>query len=799
MYKKIYYADFKDLDNNNIKLEIYKNTDNNVTASELILDSDAISIDYQGDDDVFYPLKCSGCKVSILTKTLLTDLYSGKANEIYCKVFRNGSLFWFGYITPNIYNSDYVDEYNKLELEFIDVISNLDNYNYTYINGAQAISSFYEIIMHILGKLDTDQVITRVYLHKTKKLNSSFDLLNNMFINERNFFDEDDEAEKCKDVLEYIASYLGMTLLQFEDKLYLLDYEAFKSNNTAFLTYNRTNTNTGNVTISQPTLNINSNVFEANGSISLNDIYNKIVVIGNNNPIDDVIPELFDEDDLINQNENPNKYWETQETIDNVNYTLLTAYFKSQNNWKYMKAKNGILSEMEIGDEITSDNVNNINQGVWWQKVDSYKNSDGEPSSLSWKEYLTFFARTSFSWTPYDEVYLELNNDNLMLFKGGYFIMNLTYKMSKYPTAHEPKKTGDDKYFKNKYNTGFTDTWIPCRLAIGDHYYDGEQFLPYTNYYNKVSRGYYKNVSGAAHYSGQKWFCYVDSYGYRRFVTQSEYNALPSSTEKYSDYCITNDMHYFTNDAGDKVFTTTEYYYECLLQDRFFLVHINKEDDKIFDEEKKLTNTVSYKMNLVDSEDGVAIPIPSDLILHGKMTFQLYKPNHLCDQPCWATSDGSDWCYGFHFSDLVFKYTTDKYAVDLFSGKRYELDQKYENEIDTDNVTEFDDIELRINTYNAHAGSYSYVISKNSDDYDYVNQITNTNTDESAISEEHIINKYSSYYSVPKFIYSNTLRGATQITPFTKYHENTLNKNFIGNSLTYNLATNSIDISSNEE
>lgn len=255
-------------------------------------------------------------------------------------------------------------------------------------------------------------------------------------------------------------------------------------------------------------------------------------------------------------------------------------------------------------------------------------------------------------------------------------------------------------------------------------------------------------------------------------------------------------MYYFERN-GEKIYTTEEYYFECFLRDRFLLVHKNKEGDKIFDDDKQLTNTVSYKMNLVDSEDGIAIPLP-DNVVQGELTFELYRPNHLGKQPCYATDGGSAFCYAFHFSDLSLKYTTDKYSVNMFTGKKYELDQKYENEIDSDNVTEFEDIELRINTYNEHAGSYSYVISKTGNKYDYVGELLNKNTSKSTLSEEHIIDKYSKYYSTPKLIYNNTLKDADKVTPLTKYYENTLDTTFIGNTLIYNLSNNSVDVTINE-
>lgn len=451
----IYYSNFKDFNNNDIRLEIYK--DSTDTTKELLLASDAITIRYEGENDIFKPLKCSGCTISILTKELLDNLYSGKGKEIYCKIFRGGKLFWFGYITPNIYSSDYVDEYNLLQLEYIDIISILGNYNFTYTTGKKQVTSFYNIITHILNKVDKDKIINSIYVQDSRAINNNPDLLNNLYINERNFFDESDEAEKCKNILEYIAAYLGMTLVQYEDKLLFVDYE---STTNKFIAYNRTDNTVSNKTITVNTVNINSSIYESNATISMNDIFNKIIVIGNNNPIGNMIPDIFD--DLVNYNVDQNKYYTTQETIDKVDYTLLTALFKSENNYNAL-APNNILGD--IG-EITINNVNNIIKGAYWQKVDSYKDEDGEPSTLRWKEYLTFYDNAIYK---VDANFLSIKNKEMVIFKGGYLIANLTYKMSGHHLAHNVKTTKAlnstyDNFTKTKYNDGFKDTWIPCRL-----------------------------------------------------------------------------------------------------------------------------------------------------------------------------------------------------------------------------------------------------------------------------------------------------------------------------------------------
>ena len=60
----------------------------------------------------------------------------------------------------------------------------------------------------------------------------------------------------------------------------------------------------------------------------------EFTVTNSNNTI---IPEWNDEDDIINQNADANKYYESTRDISGKNYTLLNAFFKSKNNWDWNK------------------------------------------------------------------------------------------------------------------------------------------------------------------------------------------------------------------------------------------------------------------------------------------------------------------------------------------------------------------------------------------------------------------------------------------------------------------------------
>ncbi|WP_321426407.1 hypothetical protein [uncultured Bacteroides sp.] len=474
MYRLRYYSTFKDINNNTIRLEIYKDSEETVTAEELILSADAVSIEYSSDD-LFKPLKQSGCSINVLTGKVLTDLYTGKLNDVTIKIYKNDSLFWFGYLTPNLYSSEFSTDYDLLTLEFIDSVAQLENTKYSYIASKGIIRSFYEIITYIMDKIDTGKAISKIYLQSALQINSSDDLLNSLMIQERNFFDEEDEAQTCKEVLEDILSYLGMSLIQFEDKFLILDYEAIKAGNYSFVVYDRTAGTNATVTLPSDVRNLLSiGIYEANASISLGNVYNKINLISNNNSIDNLIPDLFDEDDLVNQNTDANKYYEKTES----DYTYLTAYFKSKANWFTFQI-DGILGGNNIP-EITADNVNTVNFGAFFQKNDSYKTADGEPAGLSWTDYLTMAGEkfSLFGQAPIKPdwgSFLSLVGSDRVIFKGGYFIININFKLSQNAIADDSIVSNDAVYYDGKYSIGFKDTKFACRLKIGDYYWTGEK------------------------------------------------------------------------------------------------------------------------------------------------------------------------------------------------------------------------------------------------------------------------------------------------------------------------------------
>jgi hypothetical protein len=782
---------FKDIDENTIEIEIYKNFEDAATTvapSELQCSADAVFINYESDDDIFKPIKCSDCQINIVTNKILTDLYTALKNEIYCLIKKNGKTIWCGFSVPCLYQSDYDNEYNQLSLQFNDILSSLENYKYTYVNDSQSIASFYSILKHIINKIDSQNLIKNIYVHNSKRINGTTELLNNLFILDRNFFDESEEAENCKDIIEYISRFLGTTCYYFEDSIYFTDFNSIKSIKE-YTKYNLSDDTNEVVTINGGLIDVNSNVYYANATISINEQYNKVVVIANTNSNNTIIPDWDDADDLINQNADPNKFYETHRTIDNKDYTMLNAFFKSKSNWNWQQPNiMGVTLE-----EITVQNADS--NGSYWQKAASYE-TENEPSSLNWKTYFTMADYGLMGLKTTDGIQLSLKNKPPLAVKGGTFIIDIKYRLSGDWNAADCVKTSDEQYYDGKYSTGFVDTMFKCRLAVGDKmYYDGDGWVNYQEYIDKTNRGYYQVCSGPNTWQGAQWYKFLDEYGYWRFCNETEYNA--STREKYTGgYDDVNAVYMFMRN-GERIFVEKWYFDECKLQDCFYLVHKNKTGDKVFDTEYSLTNTVSWRMNLADSEDGVAIHLPENQITLGELIFELYPANQLGTTPMRRTDQEAIRCNAFHLSDIKLKYTTSSYVKGIFDDEVYDDDIKFENVINEEIVKELDDIEFRVNTFNEHSGSYSYVLFKQGDSYKFVENIFDISSKETKKSEEHCIEKYTNYYSKPRFIYSNSIKDKN-VNLNSILNEKTTKKDYIINSITYDLINNKVDVELNE-
>nr|WP_302830105.1 hypothetical protein [uncultured Bacteroides sp.] len=751
-----YYADFKSRNSTPYRVEIY--TKESVSeAKELLLSSTPFTVEWESDS-LFKPLKMSNAVCSILSDKPLLNLYTGDAQGV--KIYLINSIRnlpeWVGYVTPNLYSSDYIS-LDTIDIEAVDTIACLDFIKYSYIGDRAEFRSFYEIIMYLINKADPKKSIDTLLVQESNKLSftDTTCILENLYINERNFFDEAGEPMTCKDVLSSLVEYLGMTIFQWQNYYYIVDYNCIKNSHNQFFKYHRAvESLSGKIHLDLEIKNITDiGVASSNGAISLDNVYNKVTVTANTNPVDDLLPELFDDEDLKNQNSDPNKYY--NETIDNT--VFLSAYFKSESNW--ITAPMTALNAINIG-EVTGDNVKDIISGAFFQKNDSYGTDSPEPSSLSWEKHLTFVKKklgfdVNIGGRHTD--YLSLNKKDNILLKGGYLIIDFSFKLSQSYIADDGYKSPNSKAVyvnteNNKYSAGYDDTMFYCKLKIGDYYYDGENWRPYSEYLNNIS--YYKQYIGSETVYGEKKYYKKDSAGNKTYIDKAEY---------------------------DKIYA----------EDRFLIVRKNNENDKIYDTWRNPTNQVSYKLDLSNASDGVLIKLP-DFCLYGEVEFDLCQPTILGGIPCYLTDgNGSGYCNYCHLKDFSMIYTNKKYVYDVFGNAiDNSEDIVYDNVINENYEIEADEVKLLVNTYQNNILSYSNVATKNDGKLDYLKSIYNN--EGNYLPERILIDKLYEHYKAPKFIYSNTLN--YEFSPFDRIKENSLNKIFVVRSLGIDYANDSVDV-----
>ena len=203
-----------------------------------------------------------------------------------------------------------------------------------------------------------------------------------------------------------------------------------------------------------------------------------------------------------------------------------------------------------------------------------------------------------------------------------------------------------------------------------------------------------------------------------------------------------------------------DYYYEIALQDRFYLTHINKTTEAIFDAEYSLTNTVSYKMNIVDASDGVAIPCLTNVSMYGSLTFELYAPNVLGTN---IQGRGAK-CRAIHISDLSIAYKKSTEYKDIFSSAKVDPDTIYTNTVNGSYSKELDDVTLKVNTANDLATSYSYAIAQRGNDYYYIKGVQFDGVERKP--EERLVERLINYYQAPKYKMTATVHDTVSVLPF---------------------------------
>lgn len=674
-------------------------------------------------------------------------------------------LEWTGYVTPNLYDMGFDEYLEEISVECIDALSTLQYIKYTPVTQQKDITSFISIIDHIIKQCNAYK-----YFYISDNIQStvsgSESITENLYISEQNFFNEKDEGQTdndvawtCKEVLEEICKFLGVTCIAEGDSVYFIDYDAVKSGRNSYYRYNVDDpTKSKLITISATKKIVASDYSENGATLSLDNIYNKATVKADLYDYDNIFPDFFDntknitvEDTKLNADDSVYYLAEyvagKDPMITFLNWvgggqksgsinSAFVKYYKSNDVKTYMYDSNG--NEVSL-DKLNYTDTMKIN-GAVLAKQDVTKLKD-ETNFLDWKVLkMAINKQITEENKPLDQI-LQMCGKSTLSFSNYVFMFN-----------NSNNHISNDDILKYPFLT----TTVK----------DTTMFFGGDNAYVVIS--------------GELYFHSMPAYPYK----------LPADEVDISN--------------GRKKFDENKYYLLCQLQigNKFWNGDEWKEDntttfklpitkdytqkgwnryDHIMYKDWKFQNTVNWRMGL--NKAGYVVKIPH--ILTGMPTLTIYKPMDFGGE----TNE-----YKSIFVALKNFKMESVIGDKTFSGKN-EYDTEYTNVIDETYVNELDKIDFKINTWDNKKANYSCVAYRDSTgNFNYVDTLYNralqtemigttrynntTSQDGALRMEEQLIYKITKQYKTPSVKLELNLRN--NIVPYMKCTDTTINnKDFI--------------------
>lgn len=174
------------------------------------------------EEFVYEPVRTSTASVSIVTDSLLNDLFSVNSHHVAVKLYKGDKLLWTGYVEPEVFTQAYVPIADKLSINCISAIGTLENIQYekqTENGFITAINLLRYIIRSANGGYEKIYI---PYVYGSSEVNYS---------TKKNIFDEITLAEEnftsegmmLDEVLEYFCRFFNWTLYDYEGSLYFVD------------------------------------------------------------------------------------------------------------------------------------------------------------------------------------------------------------------------------------------------------------------------------------------------------------------------------------------------------------------------------------------------------------------------------------------------------------------------------------------------------------------------------------------------------------------------------------------------
>lgn len=776
----IYKGQFRSKDNTLYTVKI--TTEGTTQSKEITLGGTPFVTSMLGDG-IYKPAKYTGATVAIVTPSYHFDIYSGKAQGTKVELYKGNSVEWTGYATPNLYDMGFTKYKETIEIECIDALSTLQYIKYNAPK--RNIVSFYDIINKTIKECNA---YTGFVVSANTQLNKDITdtILDKLHISDQNFFNkkkdketDNDVAWTCQEILEEVCQYLGLTAVADKDIVYFLDYDAIKNGINEYYSYSIDNPTPTKITLAHSKTIIGSDYSGGGSSLSMDNVYNKVTVTDDFYTFDEVLPDMFDNAVNITANQD-----------------AALQYSDNINNGMY-----GEVVSSKVGDVTDSQNKNMI------VMLDRVRNPESGGYSDLNVVFVKYFNNPYYKFFKYDangrditDTVKSLNYTDTKsmngatiakfcvkkLDKGSDVISNIIFKIL------SKQLTLDDWLAMNEFSKVDFSDYI---VLLNPNHINNEHITKFPYFQTVVS-------DTTALFGGENAYLIISgNYMYHYFsddpypipegesdIAQGRYAMDAGQTFLMAKLQWGN--LYWSGDQkkGNNGWVTTETTFKIPYMKDDASKKDRRADSTMF-KDLKFVNTVNWRIGT--NEQGYLITLPKNGVIGGMPTLTVYKP---FDPNYHSVKSGKDKGQHYKHSCVFLKDFKFKAIIgDPTFSKVNETDTVYTNVINDAFVTEFDEVNFKVCTYDEKKPNYSSVALKEGATMKYLDTTYNKATKQSLRQEEHYIYKTVNQYKEPSIILNLDLKNNFKI--YGLYKNTTIkDKSFILNSLNIDYRHNSSTI-----
>ena len=662
---------------------------------ELSFTDDPVDLTSQVND-TFDHLLCQQATVRLLARNFVPGFFCASCRDAVVNIYREGKCLFAGFIEPQSYSQGYNEEFDEIELSCIDALTALQYAKYRDVGSLGVLynvvkaeaeqRTFLAMLKEILGGVTAELDIVggnaMRYLYDGSKAvddlaGNRYAIFGQLTVSELLFLgDEEDDVWQQDEVLEEILKYLNLHIVQDGFTFYLFSWESVKGDERI---YWRDLLTSASVTTARQTTDIVTGlVTDTDTTISVGDVYNKIMLTAKVESMESVIESPLDNDLLRSPFSNKQKYM-TEYSSDGEGSRALNAfdamthgqetsysggcvtdwYVQMMNNsqWLFPKSGSGNLVEEYCSEGRNQHVLPNWlakNQGAAIMALGKVeKKTDGQDNSPTSKVEMTNYLVVSVNGNSDDKEATTYPNDNSL--KAG--IPRAVYNGSMTGGVFSPTDEGTTNYIVLSGKLVLNPV-----MALTDTYkaiynYDGGKWGGLFTGIGKWSGVTVpsRNNGDGRYYTQQWWKAAMPNetvvwdmetaHGFVPFTDtgpqlyEFKYSAIGDGSDHISkvgvlacmliigDKCVVEkgtegqvtDFEWRKYKTLEECSNEDEYYQQC-----FTIGFDPKIGDKIVGTKFGLQNNVNYELG-IDAE-GIAIPIKKADKVSGRVKFMILGP-----------------------------------------------------------------------------------------------------------------------------------------------------------------------------